>query len=478
MKHKIFVIFLCLVALFLLSGQSDFEKWQQEQSQMFRQYKSEQDKAFGEFLEQNWKAFEMFKGEVFDDTPKPVDAPVLTERPPQPIPAAEKVKAIPLPQIEEAVEKHSLLIAADKTLPTIKFTFWGLPLEFNYQLDTEISLQPLNEKAVADFWYIASNSDYELLLNQIRESREKIRLNDWGYCLLLNEVARSIVGGDQNLTRLYVWFLLTKTGYECKVGYGEGNVYLLIPSDNKIYGVSFVEMDGKRYYALMFEKQEKLNFAINTYEGKYPDVNSLIDLSVTESPRLDKTIVEKELVFRYQNDEYRFVVQYNQNAAKFFKNYPQTDLDIYFQTPLSPEAAHSLTAGLKPIVEGKSVTEAANIILRFVQTAFQYKTDDEQFGREKSFFADEILFHPYCDCEDRSIFYSYLVKNILGLDVVGLDYPGHIATAVNFQTRIPGDLIVVGETEYAVCDPTYINADIGMAMPQFKNVQPQIIQLP
>jgi len=28
-----------------------------------------------------------------------------------------------------------------------------------------------------------------------------------------------------------------------------------------------------------------------------------------------------------------------------------------------------------------------------------------------------------------------------------------------------------------VCDPTYINADIGMAMPQFKNVSPNVVKI-
>ena len=30
--------------------------------------------------------------------------------------------------------------------------------------------------------------------------------------------------------------------------------------------------------------------------------------------------------------------------------------------------------------------------------------------------------------------------------------------------------------EYIVCDPTYVNADAGMEMPQFKDVDPKVIQ--
>ncbi len=118
-----------------------------------------------------------------------------------------------------------------------------------------------------------------------------------------------------------------------------------------------------------------------------------------------------------------------------------------------------------------------NIILRFVQTAFKYQTDQVQFGKEKAFFAEEIVFYPASDCEDRSILFAYLVQNILDLQVIALDYPGHISTAVMFDGDIKGDKIRFDNKTYIVCDPTYVNADVGMTMPRFKNVKPEIITL-
>ena len=81
-------------------------------------------------------------------------------------------------------------------------------------------------------------------------------------------------------------------------------------------------------------------------------------------------------------------------------------------------------------IKGKSQKDAANILIDFVQTAFEYQTDDVQFGYERPLFADETFFYPYSDCEDRSILFAHLVKDLLGLDVVLLYYPGHLATAV------------------------------------------------
>jgi hypothetical protein len=60
---------------------------------------------------------------------------------------------------------------------------------------------------------------------------------------------------------------------------------------------------------------------------------------------------------------------------------------------------------------------------------------------------------------------------------VGLDYPGHISTAVRFNTEVSGDSVVFEGNKFIICDPTYINADVGMAMPMFKDTTPKIIRL-
>ena len=75
-----------------------------------------------------------------------------------------------------------------------------------------------------------------------------------------------------------------------------------------------------------------------------------------------------------------------------------------------------------------------------------------------------------------SILFSNLVKDLLGLDAVLLDYPNHIASAVRFNEDISGDYILLDGKKYLICDPTYIGAPIGMCMDRFKSVPPEIIR--
>ena len=129
----------------------------------------------------------------------------------------------------------------------------------------------------------------------------------------------------------------------------------------------------------------------------------------------------------------------------------------------------------RPKLAGKDEIEAAGLLLNFVQTAFEYKTDGDQFGYEKPFFVDELFYYPYSDCEDRAVLYACLVRELLGLEVVLLDYPRHIATAVCFGRPVEGDYVELNGKRYVVCDPTYINASIGQSMPMYKQERATVI---
>jgi hypothetical protein len=143
-----------------------------------------------------------------------------------------------------------------------------------------------------------------------------------------------------------------------------------------------------------------------------------------------------------------------------------------------PEIREALFAYFDKYGKGKNQVELASILLEFTQKAFAYKTDQAQFGYEKWFFPDELFFYPYCDCEDRSALFSWLIYNIGKLDVIGLLFPGHMSTAVLFPVEVPGDCIYSQQKRYTICDGTFIGAPIGKCMPQFAGKSADIIPMP
>ncbi|MBI5471619.1 MAG: hypothetical protein HY961_04670, partial [Ignavibacteriae bacterium] len=218
------------------------------------------------------------------------------------------------------------------------------------------------------------------------------------------------------------------------------------------------------------------NEQIYTYEASYPDATRLIDFSLQSPPSMPRSAAARLLKFAYAGQEYEIPVRFSANAIRFFEDYPQTNFEVYFASAPSTEASSSLLSALQPHVKGKTEQQAVNFLLRFVQTAFVYKTDPEQFGREKPLFPDETLFYDFSDCEDRAILFAYLVRSLCGLEVIGLDYPAHIATAVRFTGDVQGDAVMYRGRKYLICDPTYTNADAGVCMPNLKSTDPRVIQ--
>ena len=50
---------------------------------------------------------------------------------------------------------------------------------------------------------------------------------------------------------------------------------------------------------------------------------------------------------------------------------------------------------LRAAVAGKGEREAAELLLHYLHRAFPYKTDEAQFGIERTLFAEEMYYYPY-----------------------------------------------------------------------------------
>ena len=244
-----------------------------------------------------------------------------------------------------------------------------------------------------------------------------------------------------------------------------------------IYGTQYVTLNNKKYYFFTAPGTTfKLSGMIYTYKGNHKSADMPISMGFKEVPQLVDKDVQRKLDFSFKGKKHSLHISYNKGVVNYFAKYPQVELNVYFEAPVSSGANYSLISRLKPFVQNKDEVEAVNFLLRFVQTSFEYQTDQQQFKIEKYLMPEETLHYPYSDCEDRSILFAYLVRNLLDMDIVALNYPGHIATAIKFSGPVPGDYVSYNGKNFVVCDPTYINADAGMAMPQFKAVSPKVIQ--
>lgn len=121
--------------------------------------------------------------------------------------------------------------------------------------------------------------------------------------------------------------------------------------------------------------------------------------------------------------------------------------------------------------------QAVAYILNLIQNGFEYKTDYELFGRSKPLFIEESFFYGANNCKDRVLIFSWLVKKTVGLNTIMLGYPNHVACGVEFTSEVNGDSFNHKNHKYVMCDPTYINAPIGVTMPKYKGMDPVFMEL-
>jgi len=488
MKKSIILITIFIYAInqiLFCQESDDFKQWLKKDRESFENYQTKADKEFTKFLERDWREFQMSQGLVNDTEPKPT---IIPSKPAQKFTPTDDIK-LNLPEnIVKSTLKHKSVkqIYDVQPKPTQKdrnpfeITYFNTKVRFTIDKEfSKLNLSKLDNHGISGFWNTASSIDYKTLIDQLELYRSSLQLNDWGFLILIDQLSQKLYPGQRNNQRLFTWFVLLKTGLNAKIGYNQSNLFILIQSTIDIYGAPYFILQSatNRYYLCPIHDDVVLLVgSIYTYDDSHGKINQPIDFYIRDLPKIDYRTKSKVLSFVYQKKKYKVKVDFNQNMVDYFNLFPQTEIDVYFSAPMSMNSRNSLINALKPIIENKTEAEAVNIILRFVQTAFEYATDQEQFSKENFLFAEETLFYKYSDCEDRSILFAYLVREMIGLEVIGLDYPGHIATAIQFNSRIKGDDLKVAGKTYTICDPTYINANIGQCMPQFISTKPRAIR--
>lgn len=454
---------------------ADFATWSRQQMAQFQDYQSQMDKEFSAFLRSRWEAFDTFRGEVRDPAPKPVvpphrpDVQLPASKPATPKPVVVTTPPAPRPPVmPQPVPPH--------TRPYhVRFMEIALPFHLHPSLNVRLEGAP-SAATISRYWDRISRLDTRELFRQLQQQRQQLNLDPWSYVLLVRALSLAVHPDSRNDQALLTWFVLLKEGMQARLAYAGQRVHLLVATEQKVFEASYLTLDNTRYYALLLPQGERLG-QVYSYDGEYPARLTPVDMRLQRLPGGQPALRQRELAFSFAGQSHQLQVQYDQRLITLLDAYPQVDLPWYFSAPPSHAARQTLLAQLRPLVTGKEPASAVNLLLRFVQTAFAYQTDDQQFGRENYLFAEEVLHYPYSDCEDRSVLFAYLVRELLGLEVIGLLYPGHVATAVRLPEATQGDQIPYQGSRYLVADPTYIGADVGMSMPSVQGKQPEIIAL-
>lgn len=462
-----FMLFVFTVSHSQNNFQNQFNEFRQETREQYNAYNDSVNKIFIKYLEESWIKFQV-------NTPIPI--------PKKPLPQMEISKSEEKPQTSIGLPVDSIIRQKDSTddfnlrIPQnsnkensrrVKILFYGAELQFHFYPEYSFTINNIEEKAVANAWKQLSNSPYEELINELLFYRNDMNLNDWGIYQLLNCITDNLFPARKENQVIFSTFIMNQLGFRMKIGKSDNCLVSLISFQSAVYEQPFINFDNEKYY--VFGSTNSQN-GIYSYSINYPNTNKRINLQAKRPFRLALSLYSKQC--ELENKTYS--ININKNLIDFFQTYPQTDIIIYANTPISNITRKSLEKELLPDITNKSEQESVDYLLHFVQTAFEYKNDVEQFGREKFFFTEELFYYPFSDCEDRSVLFSQLVRRFLGLQVVLLDYPDHVTAAVKFNDSVPGDFVNIEGDHYVICDPTYLHGKAGQSIPRYRKQKVKI----
>ncbi|MDT8338865.1 MAG: hypothetical protein RQ763_06675 [Sulfurimonas sp.] len=468
--------FSLLVALSFstLLAEESFKDFKRSQTDSFKEYKDERDGAFSNYLKQEWEAYTLQEMKSLYEKQKPITIEPAKPKEVKPVGPKISIKIEaekePKEDLTPIQKEPAISPPPQKRAKDISFDFYGKNLEFDISDGVKrANFYPTNQIGIANYFDAVASSEYESLVLEIQRVSKSMNLNDWGTYLLVSKISQNLYE-NEDTSKLLRWFLLNKLGYAVKIGLDGRHIVLMHYSAKTIYAAPNFNFSNKKYYVFFDRSNERID-RVFSYKQNYPGATKPLDLSLDALPLLGENLEYKVLSFYNFDKKYDVAISYNKNLIDFMASYPQAEYETFFNAPIEQRTYRDLAAGIKKHIDGKKASEAMNFVLSFVQKSFKYEQDNQQFGKEKVMFAQETLFYEKSDCEDRAVLFSYLMKELFGVSVLGVKYEDHMATALYIP--LDGDKIRAGSKEYVIADPTYINSTIGMGMPKYRSVKPQ-----
>lgn len=464
-------------------SRSEMDKFIQSMTDDFNNFRRQSMQQFAEFVKNPWKEFGETKP-IPKPKPKPVPPVIMDDNHNKPVEdkpivieeVIEPVIEEPQPQPVEPIEEIPVIAPS-----YLDFTFFGTKEKVRLDKENLPILNGIDERSVSRMLEQLSTDDFDNLILDCLHIREKRRLSDWAYLQMLNNIASEAYHGKANEAQLLMAYMYMQSGYKMRLASDASDkLYMLFASKHLIYEKPSFKVDGDIYYGIS-ELPDRLHIS----QAKFPNEKPLSLMITTNQLFADNKSNNRSIASeRYPN--VNFNVSINKNQIDFYSTYPTSFVDgnimtrwsMYADTPMDSDIAASLYPSLKKIFKDKTELEATNMLLNTIQTGLVYELDDKVWGGDRAFFSEESLYYPYCDCEDRAILLTRIVRDVLGLKCLLVYYPGHLAAAIEYtDDSVKGDYITLDDHKYIIADPTYINAPIGLTMPNMDNSSAKVIKL-
>lgn len=455
------------VNVFAQDYRKQYEDFKKRSSEQYVSFRQECNQKYVEFLKSVWEWYEGKSPLLLPKEQNPIPPSPFVDKKTKPIESVpvkvEPIENIPQPMpIEPIHEVHS-------TIDEFALDFFGAQCVVRMPELAKIELMDCCPNAISNAWKRLSTESMNNAIRDCLENRLKYSLCDWAYLLFLDKLSRSYCL-DRNGATLVMAFLYCQSGYQMRLAMDGQNLVMMYGSKFQIFDKGYFEIDGVYFYPYG-ETSNRLCVCDAAFEGESP-----LSLVIGCEPQFGKDMTSARTVKSEQFTDVQITSRVPKELIKFYSQYPTSTIGgnpmtrwaMYANTSLNQETKCLIYPLLKMSIESLSEFDAVGRLLNLVQTGFVYECDDKVWGHDRAFFAEETLYYPYSDCEDRSILFSRLVRDLIDLDVALIYYPGHLSTAVCFSGDVVGDSMIIDGRKFVICDPTYIGAPVGAQMPNLE----------
>ena len=347
----------------------------------------------------------------------------------------------------------------------VKFHYYSEPISIKYDTRMLIPIgNDISEEVFKRFYFDLNNTSFLMVVGGLLSYKKKLELNDWLYYVLIHDfVETAFKEQSTNFRTLFSWFLLHKSGYQVQLNYVNNHIMLSVFSHDKIYDMPVREHQNGWYVELTAAHRHLINRKLISYRSNF-NINSKgkpFSFQLKKLPKLSNPkIVTKSFSFIHYGKLYPFSVDINESIIEMMFRYPELSIKDHAEIPVSQDVKESLYNELDKLTAHMDHFQAVRFFLSFTRMSKSYETDKQAYNVQNlAFTPEETLYYLYSDCEDRSALFYNMVKEILGLEVILVDFPGHASAAVQFEespTQNDTNMkpILHKGKKYYVCDPT------------------------
>ena len=345
------------------------------------------------------------------------------------------------------------------TQTSLRFVFYGTDCKVSFDRADRVSLKNTAAESISQIWTDFTSVKYSNLIADFDRIRKELELCDWASLKLAQKISAEIYGNDY-LNEMIVLqsYMLTQCGLmTCMLLDKSGRLHLLAATDRSLFGYPAYFIDNTELYQVDGQDVESGTVPRKPMPGTQP-----LRMRITSPGKIKVNVAKTDKGANINRNDIDFYADY---PAFYDNSSPSTSFSHIASVRLGAEAESTLYPYLKEKLEGLGEEAAVQLILIYLYKVFPYKEDEKVWGKERYFFPEETLYYEFSDCEDRAILFTRIVRDLLGLKTALLYMPGHLSAAVHFNSDVDGDAVKVNGVKYVICDPTYINANVGQAMP-------------